>query len=86
MANIDSTAQAINPETLEAVIQRLEQLSLDMIALHELILDLEGIDPGKTYYRTILQTMTRACAIDVNNCLKQLGGDDNGYKHRYVIQ
>lgn len=77
MASNNSTAQAINQETLEAVIQRLEQLSLDMLAMHELIMDIDELKPY--HYHTILHSMTRACAIDIKNCVRNLGGDDTGF-------
>jgi|GEM_PF-6167042 len=65
----------IGREGLKTVTDRLEQITLDVMAMHELLLDTNELKPS--HYHTILRTMTRACAIDVNNCLKALGGDDN---------
>ena len=77
MANNNSTVPTIDPEVIKAVISRLDQVSLEILTLHELIRDLEEVKPY--HYNTILHSMTRTCAIDINNCIKKLGGDDSGY-------
>ena len=63
-------------ETIGAVNSRLEQLTIDLIAINELVMD---ADFPRTlgYTQTLLQSMTRACAKDIDRCMVELGGQKN---------
>lgn len=78
MADANSTVPAITEETIEAVNTKLEFILLDLIAIHEYVNQFSfPRDFGLS--ESILKTMARSCAIDVNKCLIRLGGPNTGY-------
>ena len=66
-------------ETIGEVNSRLGQLTLDLIAINELVMD----DADFRRTQTLLQSMTRACAMDIDRCMVELGGQKTGYIEEY---
>lgn len=76
MADANFTA----PNTKE-VSQRLHQLTLDLIAIHELSIELSET-PKKGYLQTAVQRMTEMCAKELEHCSNLLGyGQDYATTH-----
>jgi hypothetical protein len=67
-----------NAKTIKAVNHRLEQLTLDLIAINELAHN-SNLPSSHGHIQTLLQSMTRACAKDIDSCMVKLGGSKTGY-------
>ncbi len=84
MANADATASNI----IE-VRQRLNQLTLDLIALHEVSNDAYEGNDKKHHLHTVLYRMTESCAKELEHCAALLGGSDGfatAHFNRYEVQ
>jgi hypothetical protein len=82
MANVNSTVTTVSQEAIKAVNARLEFILLDLIAIHEYISQY-SFPQDFGLNETILKTMARSCALDVNQCLIRLGGPNLGYIEDY---
>lgn len=71
MADNDSTSS-----TIIEVRQRLNQLTLDLIALHEVANDAYEGQDKKHHLHTVLYRMTESCAKELEHCATLLGGSD----------
>lgn len=71
MADANSTAPNNNE-----VGQRLHQLTLDLIAIHELCIELSET-PKKCYLQTAVQRMAEMCAKELEHCSNLLGHEQD---------
>lgn len=70
MAESNSTASNI-----EIVKSKINQLTLDLIAIHEISID-SFEEPQATHYQTTLQRMTEMCARELEKCSDLLGSNN----------